>query len=122
MPSSHNTSRMTKIVQSISVLQFLVPHRADEEFVVHTLDAHRGGCDATRLVLDRLGTDAADQRHHPLRGAHVDVPRLDIGVGDELHLDLRADHYVVDLAADRPLADREVIPVSYTHLTLPTKR
>src|SRR5664280_976676 len=64
----------------------LVLHVADEEFVVHTLDAHRAGCDATRVVLDHLGTDTTDQRHYALRGTHIDVPRLDLGVGDHLHL------------------------------------
>src|SRR5664280_2551149 len=87
----------------------LVLHVADEEFVVHALDAHRAGRDATRVVLDHLGADTADQRHYALRGTHIDVPRLDLGVGDQLHLDLRADHHVVDPAPDRPLADRQIV-------------
>src|SRR5664280_664140 len=69
----------------------LVLHRADEEFVVNALDAPGTAGDATHLVLDPFGADAADQRDHPLRGAHVDVPGLDLGLGDQRRLDRRRD-------------------------------
>jgi len=47
------------------VLPDLVLHRADEEFVVNALDAPGTAGDATHLVLDPFGADAADQRDHP---------------------------------------------------------